>query len=526
MKIPWRTAFIAGIGLLTCSAGATSWSAEPEVSPPSFLSGWTSAGSDLHDSYSQPGELVLNRRTVARLAKRWALSTEGSIVTTPAVVGSDLYVPDTKGWLYRINAYTGEILWKKKVSDYSGSEASYSRTTPAISGNMLVIGDRTAGAIYGINRSSGQLIWRQLLDNTAGALITGSAVIAQDRVYVGVSSQQESLAWKKNYILTFRGQVAALDLHTGAIVWQFRTVPKGYTGGAVWSSTQAIDLQHNSLYVTVGNNYAVPVPVSTCQHEAKSLAAQLACASPDDHYDSMLALNLADGKLRWSRILQGPDAWTIDCAIKMPVGVACPPPVGPDYDFGSGPNLYTVGFGRKARQVVGAGQKSGAYWELDATDGQTVWARQVGPGGPLGGIVWGTATDGVQVYSGIGNSNHVLTHLVPSNKAVTGGFWSAMNAATGKILWQTQAIGFDPAVPGKTATAAGAVSTAGSVVYGEDDAGHFVALDAVDGSILWKFRSGGSPSAAPAIVDGSLYWSTTGVSGTSKLYAFSLPGSL
>jgi polyvinyl alcohol dehydrogenase (cytochrome) len=59
------------------------------------------------------------------------------------------------------------------------------------------------------------------------------------------------------------------------------------------------------------------------------------------------------------------------------------------------------------------------------------------------------------------------------------------------------------------------------------------ALDASSGKTLWSFAAGSSVNAAPAIVDGTLYWGTgysrwafLGIpwTGNNKLYAFSLNG--
>jgi len=489
---------------------------------PQILRGdWTSAGADIRDSHSQFNEIILNRYDVRYLAPRWVFSTSGTVVATPAVVGRSLYVPDNSGSLYRIDVLTGHVVWQKKIQDYSGSAASYSRTTPAISGSTLVIGDRTSATVFAIDRYSGALLWKQQLDTAPGALITGSAVIADGRVYVGVSSNQESLAVTKGFVLSFRGQVAALDLASGKIIWQFRTVPAGYTGGAVWSSHSAVDLRRDSLYVSVGNNYSVPTSVSKCQANAATIVEKDACASPDDHYDSILALSLGTGRLKWSRTLEGPDSWTVDCVVNAPVGAPCADPVGPDYDFGSGPNLFTIGSWGHTTDLVGIGQKSGVYWAANADDGHIVWATQVGPGGGLGGILWGTATDTHQIYTGIGNNNHVTTALQPSGVKATGGFWSALDAATGTIRWQTPAIGQDPQVPASTATAPGSVSIANGVLYGEDSSGYLAAMDARTGAVLWKFHAVGSPVNGPAISDASLYWGVK-----TKLYAFGLFGHL
>ena len=84
--------------------------------------------------------------------------------------------------------------------------------------------------------------------------------------------------------------------------------------------------------------------------------------------------------------MQGLDVWTLACQ-RNPNPVSCPEPDSPDYDLsGSGPNLFD--------NMVGFGQKSGIYWMFNADDGSVLWSTVVGPGSTLGGIEWGTATDG------------------------------------------------------------------------------------------------------------------------------------
>ena len=214
--------------------------------------------------------------------------------------------------------------------------------------------------------------------------------------------------------------------------------------------------------------------------------------------------------------MEGYDAWTVAC-LALPPGVTwCPSPAGPDYDFGSGPNLFTATVNGQARTLVGVGQKSGVYWALDPDSGAIVWSTLVGPGSALGGIQWGSASDGNRVYVAISNFNHTQYTLQPSGQTWNAGSWSALDAASGKILWQTP----DPLA----ASDLGMVSTANGVVFaGSDDpTGTFYALDAATGSILWRFASGGSTVAGPAIVQGRLYWGSGYNIGTpnNKLYAF------
>jgi len=329
--------------------------------------------------------------------------------------------------------------------------------------------------------------------------------------------------------LSFRGSMLALDLNTGAVLWRTYVVPDGYTGGAVWGSSPAIDTKRGQVYIATGNNYSVPDEVLACVSDAgDDSAAQRACLSPDDHFDSILALDMKTGAIRWATSAIPYDAWTVDCIPFYGDGSNCPTPAGPDYDFGQAPAQFTLKMkGGKNLDVVGAGQKSGQYWELDADTGAVRWVTQAGPGGTAGGLQWGSATDGQRVYTANANSNAVSWTPKDSSASTTRGAWSGLDAVTGEILWQVvdpnegSWIGGGPSGP---------VTTANGVVYGcsLDAQGHMYALDAATGAILWSFASGGSCLSGAAISNGTLFWGS-GYSnfgfGTAnnKLFAFGLP---
>src|SRR6478672_13485988 len=149
-------------------------------------------------------------------------------------------------------------------------------------------------------------------------------------------------------------------------------------------------------------------------------------------------------------------------------------------------------------------------------------ATSFGPGASLGGIEWGTATDGKRIYVAIANSDLLPYTLVPSGQQITWGAWSALEVATGKILWQTA----DP-TPGTIDR--GSVSIANGVMYAGSNSGQMYALDATTGDILWNFASGGTVIDGPSIVDGTLYWGSgyRNIQGTgnNKVFAFTLAGS-
>jgi polyvinyl alcohol dehydrogenase (cytochrome) len=476
---------------------------------------WTSAGQNLHNTRDAATEHTIGPGNVAGLVPRWVLTTTGNVAATPTVSRGVVYVPDLGGTLWAVSAATGRVIWSASVGSYVGAAFDVSRTSPAVYGNEIVIGTGAESSavvspvgayLVGINASTGALLWRTKVATDPYAVITGSPVIANGVVYSGVSSADELVSLTP----TFRGSVVALSARTGQVLWQTYTAPPGYTGNSVWGSTPVVDQSTGLLYVATGNNYSVPPGV--CQ-----TPVQTGCTPPaaDDYLDSILGLNLRTGAVAWARKTLTADAWRAAA------------PAGPDYDFGSGPNLYTATVNGHATDLLGAGQKSGIYWALNPANGSVVWQTQVGPGGADGGIEWGSATDGTRIYAAIADfpqhTPYTITSATGQTSTIAGGSWSALDAATGKILWQTA----DP----QGAADLGFVSAANGVVYAGSDApagDTMYALNASNGTIEWGFPSGGAVISGAAIVNGSVYWGSgyyipTGVS-NDQLYAFSLPG--
>jgi polyvinyl alcohol dehydrogenase (cytochrome) len=486
---------------------------------------WLVAGHDLANSRSQPLEHKINSQNAESLRTAWVFTGGASIAATPIVTQDAIYITDWSGKLYAIRPNDGSLLWSHDISDYDRFPGAISRVSPAVYNDTLILGDlestrtHNGANVIAVDRQTGMLRWITSVDQHPAAVITGASVVAGDMVFVGVSSLEETLAAGHAYpCCSFRGSLVALNAQTGKILWQTFTVPDnggqpdGYSGGAIWQPP-AVDLVSGSLYVGTGNNYQVPEAVENCIATSPE-NQQTACFAPDDHYDSALSIDINTGQIKWSTRLQGADVWTLACEANLNP-VECPLPHGPDYDLGgSGPNLLPN------LDLVGFGQKSGIYWALKPETGDIVWSSVVGPGdSPTGGILWGTATDGQQIYAAIANEHHASYPLIDGT-TTKGGAWSALDAATGKILWQTA----DP----KNAVPRGALSVANGVLYAPSFSGNMHALDAATGKILWTFASGGSVLDGPSIVNGRVYWGSgyQGITGgihNNKLYAFTLP---
>jgi polyvinyl alcohol dehydrogenase (cytochrome) len=485
---------------------------------------WPFYGGNICNTRVTRGSTGITPATAPKLGVKWTAELSGDVSATPAVVGGQVYVPDWAGMLTRIDAETGHVVWSKSVGDLSGFPSPdggtgdgaafdpvIARGTPIVTADAVIFGlvrrsfnvaDPLAYMVA-VDRESGALRWKTLVDPHMGAVLTAPAVLEGGRIYVGVSSYEERLSLLvADYQCTFRGSVVALDADTGSIIWKtpmiddrayFRedgVTPAGYAGAAIWSGAPAVDRKRRALYVTTANNYAVPDGVTDLP--------------PGDYVESIVALDLETGAVRWSSRMTAGDVWT------YLLSLTGDPRTGPDWDFGAGANLFTARVGSAARDLVGAGQKSGIYWAVDADSGAIVWKTQVGPGGHLGGIHWGTAVDDGRVYVGVNNETGTAYALGGSG-AMAGqetnvGSWAALDLSNGEIKWQAPNQAMTAPLDGTSVNAP--PSAVNGVLFGGsmDPAGTMYAMDARSGAVLWSFESGGTVYSGPAIAENVVYW--------------------
>jgi polyvinyl alcohol dehydrogenase (cytochrome) len=493
-------------------------------------SSWSMSGQGITDWRYQPNESKINATNATSLSQAWVATLAGDISATPAVVDGVVYVPDWGGKFSALNATTGAVIWQDDVATLTGVAGALSRTSPAVSGNSVVFGTQKGGRLVSVDRTTGAVNWSTQLDDHPLAIVTASPTIYNGVVYAGVASVEENGVNCDASLNAchFRGSESAVNLATGAVNWKTYTLSltqqqAGYSGAAVWGSAPAIDVKRNSVYITTGNNYSAPPGVKDCALAAGSDSAALAACEPQgngNYVDAVMSLDLTDGHIKWANKMQGYDAWTTAC---LGFPTACPTPAGPDFDFGQGAMLIPT----KSGDIVAAGQKSGMFWGLNAETGAKVWGTLVGPGSSLGGMEWGSASDGKRIYFAVvnlGGFTGPITYPMinpPKGTPATSsaGSWGAIDPATGNVIWQTA----DP----NGAIDLGPVSVANGVLYASSFGGPvhlfpgppnppaptMFALDAANGKQLWQFTSGGSVNAGPAIVDGRLYWG----SGYSKL---------
>ena len=497
---------------------------------------WPMFGQNLENTASVDDGSI---KDVSRLAVKWVFTTGGDVSARASVVDGVAYFPDWGGNLWAVKTKNGAKLWGHQLSDYGLPANTHSRTTPAVEDGVLYVGTQEGAWLLAIDASTGKLLWKSQLESPANdpfAILTTSPVVSGGVVYAGVASLEEGAAANPAFpCCKARGSVVAVEVkgkNRGKILWRTYTVPVGYNGGGVWGSNFVVDKERGSLYVSTGNNYSHPTAPAYVACVAGGGTAA-ACASPDNHIDSILALKLNSGAIKWAKkfvnwsqpfVVNGSDDWNVACLVGFLPGQGnCPTAAGPDYDFASAPNLITYE-GRHGRKktILGAGQKSGIYFALDPDDGSELWRTQVGPGSALGGMEWGSASDGKRIYVSIAN-----LYGIPTG-AGGAGSWSALDPETGAILWQVA----DP----NGAISIGPVAVSDGVVYVSSMAGGvtaptMLALSASSGQTLWSFASGASVNAGATIVDGDVFWGSgythlgiPGFTGNNKFYAFSKNG--
>jgi len=511
---------------------ATSSAAFRESGP--AWNGWGANTSNTR--FQESAAAGLTAADVPRLKLKWAFGFPGDILTTangaPTIAGGLIFVGAPNARVYALDAASGCIRWSVETGARVRTAITVARIQTA-SGAVTVafFGDGRANA-WAVEAGSGRQMWKVKVDDFPGAGITGSPVYYAGRVYVPVRGNDEVFAIDPKYeCCRFRGSLAALDAATGKQIWKTYTIDEparptgkniigtqlwGPSGAPVWT-TPAIDPKRNAIYVTTGDNYSRPATKTS---------------------DAFMALDLATGKVLWTRQMTTGDAWTSAC--RLPDKTNCPDTDAPDFDFASSPILVNLPNGRR---VLLAGQKSGVVHALDpGRQGKILWQVRVGKGGTFGGVQWGSAADQSNVYVALSDLGRIT---IPNSQGTVpdpqvGGGMFALRLDNGQRVWHTPPPPCGTRERCSPAQSAAVSAIPGAVFSGSVD-GHLRAFSTVDGTIVWDFdtvrsyetvnrvpaRGGSLNVGGPAIAGGMVFVNSgyiqNGIPGN-VLLAFSVDG--
>ena len=464
--------------------------------------------------------------------------------TTPVIVDGVMYLTDSRGSVYAVDAYDGHHLWTYDVTDLlgGGRRDGYIFRHRGVTYEDGVVYSAAGSFIFALDAATGEPI-ETFGDNGQASVIldvlrlrypdvetaismgywfTTAPQIHDGVIYVGTTRSESLIPG---------GHVLAVDAATGEVIWHFNTIPQdendqgwdvaGPTwvgsvrnGGGIWE-TPSLDPELGLLYVAVGNPFG-----DSTERDGMNLFT-----------DSVLALDIENGQLRWYYQLVHHDVW--------------------DYDNGSQPILFDMEVDGEPVRALGQANKNAFLYLLNREtgapihsiietpvstetdrEGEEPWPTQPIPhkadgermepvapifpeeippehaeGKTLVPIFTPTAPNQIFAPGFGGGASYGpmayspdagLLYVNAIDRPFDAGrgprmFFSAYDPTTGEMLWRHVREGYGQAGP---------VVTSGGVVFvgtGSNVAGYFFAFDARTGEELWRFNTGAGVFSSPAV---------------------------
>jgi len=465
---------------------------DPDASP--SWTGW--APSPSNTRFQPAAQAGLSAEEVPRLSLKWAFGFPDatSAWSQPTVAGGRVFVGSQNGSVYALDAKSGCIYWTYTAKSGVRTAVVFGRANQDRAEYAVYFGD-TGANVYALDAATGHELWSRRVDNHLLAWITGSPTFYQGKLFVPVSSIEETAAAQQGYqCCTFRGSLNALDARDGAVLWRTFMVPEaqpagknaagvpvwGPAGVGIWSAP-TIDAKRHLVYAATGNTYSAPAQPTA---------------------DAIVALDPASGAIKWIKQFTAQDVF--GCRAGSP---NCGEKAGPDFDIGTPAMLVTLPDGR---DVIIVGQKSGMTFAIDPDkEGAILWQYRAGEGSIWGGVQWGAAVDADRAY-----------FPVSDIRTPKPGGLHAVALTTGERAW------YVPPLPVKCAAGTGcsaalisAPTLIPGVLFSGSNDGALRAHSTRDGSILWEFdtnrkfetlngvKAGGGAiqGPGPTIVGGMLY---------------------
>jgi alcohol dehydrogenase (cytochrome c) len=464
----------------------------------------------------------INTENVKRIGPAWIFQagTTGMIAgastysfeAAPIVVDGIMFLSGWDGWVWALNARTGQEIWRYKHAtpfDVSLCCGNVNRGVAVAKGKVFVV---TPNAhVLALDATTGKRVWDKTYgDVRAGESATVAPLVVKNMVIVGSSGGEFGV----------RGHLDAFDLDTGDHVWRCYTVPKpGEPGSETWPAdgeawarggancwiTGTFDPETNLLYVGTGN----PAPdFDGGVREGDNL-----------YTDSIIAVDVDAGQIRWHYQCTPHDLW--------------------DYD--------SIGecilFESDGRKLLGHFDKNGYFFVVDRTNGALV---QITPF--VDRIDWGAITrDGQVTPRRYPDKEGDPVHFWPGPAGAKEWTHAAYSPKTGLFYVPVQDVGatatrrrreFKESIPywgagvqvdledmtgsisafdangeerwrwrNELPMCASVLATGGDLVFAGEPSGEFNALDARTGEQLWQFQCGSGHHSSPTtyVVDGRQY---------------------
>jgi outer membrane protein assembly factor BamB len=514
------TVVLAGCGSSSSKSGSSSSKASQAAAvgqpPPEWAANagaWPAHNYNLSNTRATT-QTPINSKTVSKLKIKWTfkfpyIGQFGAYTSNPIVLDGVVYIEDPDSNVYALNRQTGAVMWKHL----------YKSVTPSGGPNGLALGygllfGATEGAAFALNPKNGAQVWMHKLIGNKVEGIDMTPQLYDGKVLISTIPGSSANFYQGGAF----GTVYSLDAKTGKTIWSFQTVkggaklfgnPKVNSGGGLWYPPSVDD--HGRVFLSVAN----PAPL----YGTPKFPNGSSRPGPNLYTDSLVALDGQTGKLLWFRQVIPHDLR--------------------DYDLQVDAITATVPIKGVQTEVELVAGKMGKVYAYRADNGQHLWTLPVGkhlndtgllPKKPLTvlpGIFGGVETPMALAANRLfvpwlnfpvhASATGLAGGLGFNFKTGTGGL-TAVNAGTGKVLWQNK-------LPSENF---GAATVANDVVFTSTYAGTIYAFDTTTGKTLWTKKASAGINSFPAI-DGDTLLVGAGSPGFFKnphyeLIAYSLSG--
>ena len=531
----------AGALNATGATGAGERILHAEREPQNWL---TYSGSYASQRYSGLNELT--RENVKNLALKWVWRPRylDKMESTPIVVDGVMYTVQNSE-VVALDAATGRSYWTFRYRVPPESNAYVMVVKGLAFADDRLFWPTYDGHLIAIDAKTGKLLWNKtLFDYKKGLQLNVAPLVVKDKVILGPATNEFGTnCW-----------VAAYDVRSGDEVWRFKTVPEpGEKGNDTWPGDS---WQHGGAPIWVTGSYDPATNLTFWGTGNPNPGWNGGPRNPGDNLyaDSVVALDADTGSLKWHYQFTPNDEFDWD-SVQVPVLA--------DMDWKGRPRKVMLwanrnGFVYVLDRITGEFLLGKAFvkqnWNLGFDNGRPVRDPKAKPTpegtriepGTQGGTNWYSPSFSPRTglfyvsawdnYSAIARSADVAPWedgKKYTGRAAAGPGGGAANRMPVAYRTEDEGYGAVRAIDPKTGdkkwdfkmvdyTESGVLTTASDLLFSGGREGHFFALDARTGELLWKTNLGGTVASGPITfaVDGRQY---VAVAGEGALYVFGLP---